>query len=124
MNKTTEQKSIELVKKYEKKAGRLIEVVERNGYDIKSRNRLIEVKGFKSSITSSNYRDIYGSIDKLDRSKYWIYIVYDINTKHPKLLKIPPRLTKRKDVVKKNPKKYIVHPLRIKKEFNLKTESI
>jgi|YelNatPaOPRAMG01_1025707.scaffolds.fasta_scaffold133037_1 hypothetical protein len=98
MSSITEQKAIQIVMNYEKSQGREPKDVSKTkcGYDIKSGERCIEVKGQSSKragwIWISN--SIVRKLGK-DLSNYYIYIVYDINNK-PKLKILEP------DVIFKN----------------------
>jgi len=82
-----EQQAMEIVMKYEKSQGRNPKDVSRTrcGYDIKSGNRYIEVKGQGSKkaewiwISNSIVRNLGKNL-----ANYYIYIVYDIKNK-PKL---------------------------------------
>ena len=90
----TEKKSMEIVMEYEKKEGRNPKDVSKTrcGYDIKSRGRCIEVKGMKHKraqwfwINNSIVRRLGKSL-----SKYYVYIVYNINDK-PKLKILDPNI--------------------------------
>ncbi len=92
MANSVEQKAMDIVMNYEKLQGRKPENVCRTrcGYDIKSSDRCIEVKGQSSQragwiwISNSITRNLGKNL-----SNYYIYIVYDIN-KEPKLKIIDP----------------------------------
>lgn len=98
MANPTEQQAMEIVMKYEKSQGRSPKDVSRTkcGYDIKSGNRYIEVKGQGSKkaewiwITNSIVRNLGRNL-----ANYYIYIVYDVKDK-PKLKILEP------DVIFKN----------------------
>ena len=98
MANTIEQKVIEIVMKYEKLQGREPKDVSRTkcGYDIKSTERYIEVKGQSKKRAGRIRMDhaivrIFGK----DSPNYYIYIVYDIKNE-PKLKILEP------DVIFKN----------------------
>jgi len=98
MEKTVEKKAIEIVMDYEWNQKRNPEDVstKKCGYDIKSRDRFIEVKG--QSRKKASWIWINNSIvRKLGKnlSKYYVYIVYDIKN-NPKLKILEP------DVIFKN----------------------
>ncbi len=92
MPRDVENKAIALVVEYERKQGRNPRIVSRTGcgYDIKSENRCIEVKG--QSMKNPDFIYLYKkTLAKLgaDTLNYYIYVVYDINNK-PKLKILPP----------------------------------
>lgn len=94
MVKSTEQKAMEIVMRYERKQGRKPKDVSKTrcGYDIKSGNRCIEVKGESSKRASWVW--INNSIvRKLGKklANYYVYIVYDIKNK-PKLKTLEPNV--------------------------------
>ncbi|KKU29936.1 hypothetical protein A3G55_01315 [Candidatus Giovannonibacteria bacterium RIFCSPLOWO2_12_FULL_44_25] len=88
----TEKQAIEIVMEYERKNGRKPEEVSNKkcGYDIKSGDRFIEVKGQKAK-----QPDVIGlyktTLSKLGDNilHYFIYLVYDIKS-NPKLKILPP----------------------------------
>ena len=92
MVNAVEQKAVNIVLKYEKKQGRKPINVSRDkcGYDIKSDDRFIEVKGTKGKkagwflITNTIVRTLGKNL-----SNYYVYIVYDIN-ENPKLKILDP----------------------------------
>jgi len=91
--KSTEMMAIEYVQEYEKKHGRNpIDVSKKGvGYDIKSGNRLIEVKGqaaIKPDFIYLYKRTLQNLGD--DILNYYIYLVYDVKNE-PKLKILPPR---------------------------------
>lgn len=88
----TERQAIELVMNYEKRQGRNPQDVSTKhlGYDIKSDERLIEVKGQKAKKPDFVY--LYKrTLQKLGDNalRYYIYLVYDIK-REPKLKILPP----------------------------------
>ena len=112
MANAVERKAITLVMEYEKLQNREPEDVSKQkcGYDIKSGDRYIEVKGQSSKWADGIW--IYASIVRKlgkDLSNYYVYIVYDIKN-NPKLKILEP------DVIFKN--------LRIDPCFLLKTAVI
>jgi hypothetical protein len=92
MPNVTEIKAMDFVINYEKEQGRNPKDVSKTGcgYDIRSDERCIEVKG-----QSSKQPDFIGLYKKTlknlgkDVLNYYIYLVYDIK-EHPKLKIIPP----------------------------------
>ena len=97
--KSTEQKAMKIVMKYERKQGREPKDVSRTrcGYDIKSGKRCIEVKGKAQEGRVPQWISLYKRvISKLGKKvmNYYIYIVYDIDRKKgkPKLIILPPKV--------------------------------
>jgi len=79
---TTEQKAMKIVAKYELKQGRRPHDVSKTkcGYDIKSGNRRIEVKGQKRQ--RAGWITIHNSIVRnlgRELAQYYVYVVYDID---------------------------------------------
>jgi len=94
--KNTEQKAMEYVMNYEMNNERSsIDVSKKGcGYDIESKNRYIEVKGFKNVRypSLSLYKRLPEQLGKkIDR--YYIYVVYDLDNS-PKLKIIEPSVVK------------------------------
>ena len=92
MADTIEQKAMKIAMRYEKSRGKNPKDVSRTrcGYDIKSGNRCIEVKGKTSK--KAGWFLIHNSIVRnLGKSliNYYIYVVYDLNNK-PKLKVLDP----------------------------------
>lgn len=88
----TEKRAMMLVMDYERKQGRNPEDVSKKkcGYDIKSDNRLIEVKG--QSAKKPDFISLYKqALNKLGDNTihYYIYLVYDLKER-PKLKILPP----------------------------------
>ena len=98
MANTVEQKAVKLVMEYESSQDRKPKDVSKQkcGYDIKSGDRCIEVKGVSSKKTSWILinNSIVRSLGK-NLSNYYVYIVYDIKN-NPKLKILEP------DVIFKN----------------------
>jgi len=92
MTNTVEQKAIKIVMEYEISQGRKPKDVskQRCGYDIKSGDRCIEVKGESSKRASWIWISdtIVRNLGK-ELSNYYVYIVYDIK-KNPKLKILEP----------------------------------
>lgn len=91
--KSTEMIAIDFVKKYEKRHGRIpVDVSKKGvGYDIRSGNRLIEVKGQSAVMPDFIYlykRTLQNLGDNI--LNYYIYLVYDVKNK-PKLKILLPR---------------------------------
>jgi len=98
MANTAEQKAMKIVMKYEKSKDRKPKDVSKQkcGYDIKSGDRCIEVKGQSSKRADGIWinNSIVRNLGK-DLSNYYVYIVYDIKN-NPKLKILEP------DVIFKN----------------------
>jgi len=112
MTTTVEQKSMKIVMEYERAQGRKPKDVSRTkcGYDIKSGDRCIEVKGESKKRASRIWinNSIVRNLGK-NLSNYYVYIVYDIKS-NPKLKILEP------DVIFKN--------LKIDTKFRLTTAVI
>lgn len=93
MPNIVERKAIELVKEFERKHGRQPKEIKAGGYDIKSGNRCIEVKGSSDKNIPSFVWISRTILRKLgeDVINYYIYIIYDIKRK-PKLLILPSKI--------------------------------
>ena len=98
MANTVEQKAIKIVMEYEKSKGRKPKDVSKQkcGYDIKSGDKYIEVKGVSSKSASWIWisNSIVRNLGK-ELSNYYVYIVYNIKD-NPKLKILEP------DVIFKN----------------------
>ncbi|MBL7131324.1 MAG: DUF3883 domain-containing protein [Candidatus Omnitrophica bacterium] len=93
MPNIVERKAIDMVMEFERQEGRNPKEIKLGGYDIKSGNRCIEVKGSSDNNIPSFIwinRTILKKLGK-DVINYYIYIVYDIKRK-PKLLILPSDL--------------------------------
>lgn len=93
MPNIVERKAIELVKEFEIKQGRQPKEIRAGGFDIKSGDRCIEVKGVSDKNIPSFIWISRTILKKLgeDVINYYIYIVYDIKRK-PKLLILPSKI--------------------------------
>jgi hypothetical protein len=120
LKREIEEKAIQYVMEIEKSEGRIpIRVSETEHYDIKSTEpaigdvRFIEVKGHSGP-------DVFGELTedeaKLAREKgeaYWLYIVYDVGSGNPKLLRFrDPFKTMNWEVFEKVEKRYMLWPKR------------
>lgn len=120
--KTTEQKAMDIVMKFERKCGREPKDVSKTGcgYDIKSNKRLIEVKGKAQEGRIPQWINLYKKlISKLgkDIMNYYVYIVYDVRKKkgNPKLLIFPPEIVLSNLEIDTN---FVFYPKRVLKEHN------
>ena len=118
LKKEVEEKAVQYVMEVERLEGRIpIRVSEQEHYDVKSVEpttgivRLIEVKGHSGSEV---YGELTGPEAEFAREKggdYWLYIVYDIGSGKPKLLKFrDPFKTMNWKVFEKVEKRYILWP--------------
>ena len=116
-----EKKAIEKVLADEKAEGRTPFLMpETEHYDIKSVNlstgeiRLIEVKGHKGLEIYAELTEEEAKVAAKEKEKYWLYIVYDIGSGHPKVLKFQnPLETMYIQVFEKVQKRYILRPKRV-----------
>lgn len=92
---TQEERSIEYVKRFEKRQGRKPVDMSKKliGYDVKSGNRYIEVKSRPGEKIQPHLTLYKGLLSKLGKniSHYFIYVVYDMD-RAPKLVIIPPEV--------------------------------
>jgi superfamily II DNA or RNA helicase len=118
LKREVEEKSIQYVMEFEKSQGRIpVRVPEAEHYDIKSVElatgdvRFIEVKGHYGP-------EVFGELTeeeaKLAREKgeaYWLYIVYDVGSEEPKLLRFKdPFRTMNWEVFEKVERRFILWP--------------
>lgn len=93
MPKNIENEAVKIAMKYEKRrTGKLPESVSRTrcGYDLESKDRCIEVKGFCNERypSISLYKELKKKLEGKEQ-KYYVYIVFDIDNK-PKLKILSP----------------------------------
>jgi hypothetical protein len=113
-----EKKAIKKVLADEKAEGRTPFLMpETEHYDIKSINlstgeiRLIEVKGHKGLEIYAELTEEEAKVAAKEKENYWLYIVYDIGSEHPKVLKFQnPLETMNIQVFEKVQKRYILRP--------------
>jgi len=118
IKKEIEKKAIEIVLAVEKNEGRIPYIVsETEHYDIKSINlstgeiRLIEVKGHKGPEIYAELTEDEAKAAAKEKEKYWLYIVYDIGSGQPKVLRFQNPLEKMYlQVFEKIQKRYILRP--------------
>ncbi|MEM0023430.1 MAG: helicase-related protein [Thermofilaceae archaeon] len=89
-----EKKAVELVLNSEREEGRIAEIVpESEHYDVKSIDprsgeiRKIEVKGHAGPEIYGELTSSEAELARRERDSYWLYIVYDIMSGSPKLLR-------------------------------------
>jgi len=113
-----ERRAVEKVLADEKAEGRLPFLVpETEHYDIKSINpstgevRLIEVKGHKGLEIYAELTEEEAKLASKEKERYWLYIVYDIESGQPKVLKFQnPLETMDLQVFERIQKRYILRP--------------
>jgi len=94
IKKEVEEKALEIVMKTEKDEKRVPKrVPETEHYDVRSVDpstgevRLIEVKGHKGPEVYGELTENEAELAKKEHDRYWLYIVYDIGSEKPKLLR-------------------------------------
>jgi superfamily II DNA or RNA helicase len=94
IKKEIEEEAIRITLEIEKKENRIPErVSEKEHYDIRSIDpltrevRIIEVKGHGGSEVYGELTDDEVKVAEKERDRYWLYIVYDIICRKPKLLR-------------------------------------
>jgi superfamily II DNA or RNA helicase len=117
VKKEIEKQAVEKVLADEKAEGRIPFLMpETEHYDVKSINpltgeiRLIEVKGHKGLEIYAELTEDEAKVAK-EKEKYWLYIVYDIGSGQPKVLRFQnPLETMDLQVFEKVQKRYILRP--------------
>lgn len=118
IKKKIEEQAINIVLQMERAEGRLAETVsEREHYDIMSIDpttrdvRLIEVKGHKGLEIYAELTEDEAQTAGKERERYWLYIVYDIGSGCPKVLKFQNPLESMDiRVIERREKRYILRP--------------
>ncbi|MEM2153191.1 MAG: helicase-related protein [Candidatus Bathyarchaeia archaeon] len=118
VKRVIEEEAINFVLKIEANEGRIAATVPPSEhYDIKSIDpktgevRKIEVKGHAGSSVYGELTDDEAELAKKERDNYWLYIVYDVKSSSPKLLKFRnPLETMNWKVFEKVEKRYILWP--------------
>ncbi|MCX8185271.1 MAG: helicase-related protein [Sulfolobales archaeon] len=118
IKREVEKKAIEKVLADERAEGRLPFLMpEREHYDIRSVNpstgevRLIEVKGHKGLEIYAELTEDEARVASREKERYWLYIVYDIESGQPKTLKIQNPLENMDlQVFERIQKRYILRP--------------
>jgi hypothetical protein len=113
-----EKKAVEIVKQKEKEENRIPqEVPVEEHYDIKSVDpltgeiRLIEVKGHKGPEVYGELTASEAKLAEVEGERYWLYIVFDIGSKDPKLLRFrDPLKTMNWRIFEKVEKRFILWP--------------
>jgi len=118
VKKEIERQAIEKVLAYERAEGRLPSLMPpTEHYDIKSVNpstgevRLIEVKGHKGLEIYAELTEDEAKVATKEKERYWLYIVYDIESGQPKILKFQnPLETMDLQIFERVQKRYILRP--------------
>ena len=118
VKKEIEEKAVEVVLEEERKEGRIPErVPETEHYDVRSIHpstgeiRLIEVKGHKKCEVYAELTDDEAKLAERESDKYWLYIVYDIGSGNPKLLRFrDPLRTMNLETFEKVERRYRLWP--------------
>ena len=113
-----EEQAIEKVLATERAEGRIPSLMpETEHYDIKSvdpftgKIRLIEVKGHRGLEIYAELTEDEADLAAKAKENYWLYIVYDIGSGQPKLLRFQnPLETMRLEVYERIQKRYILRP--------------
>jgi superfamily II DNA or RNA helicase len=118
MKRRVEEIAMRIVIEKEKEEGRIPErVAESEHYDIKSVNpetgeiRIIEVKGHEGSGVYAELTEEEAKLAERECDRYWLYIVYDIGSENPKLLRFRnPFKTMNLKTFEKIVRRYILQP--------------
>ncbi|MEM1574083.1 MAG: helicase-related protein [Candidatus Methanomethylicaceae archaeon] len=118
IKKEIEKQAIQIVIEAEKADGRIPTLVpETEHYDIKSIDlitgeiRIIEVKGHKGHEVYAELTKDEASIAEKEKERYWLYIVYNIGSEKPKILKFKDPLTSMNwKIFEKIERRYILWP--------------
>ena len=118
VKKEIEKQAVEKVLADEKAEGRIPFLMpETEHYDVKSINpstgeiRLIEVKGHEGLEIYAELTEDEAKVAAKEKEKYWLYIVYDIGSGQPKLLRFQnPLETMDLQVFEKIQKRYVLRP--------------
>ncbi|MDW7970201.1 MAG: DUF3883 domain-containing protein, partial [Sulfolobales archaeon] len=113
-----EKRAIEEVLAYERAKGREpTDVSATEHYDIRSVNpstgevRYIEVKGHKGLEISAEITESEAEVAQREKERYWLYIVYDIGSGHPKILEFQnPLETMDMQVFERRERRYFLRP--------------
>jgi superfamily II DNA or RNA helicase len=118
LKKEIEKQAIEKVLSEEKAEGRIPFLMpETEHYDIKSVNpstgeiRLIEVKGHEGLEIYAELTEGEAEVAEKEKDRYWVYIVYDIGSGRPKVLKFQnPLRTMNLQVLERVQRRFILRP--------------
>ena len=101
INKKIKERSYEIVRQYEEKNGRKVEIgnYEKDGYDLKSENttevRHIEVKGSKSDTIAWRWLEEKQFQNIQKDPGFFVYIVKNVFSEKPEILELPPEKLKK-----------------------------
>jgi len=118
VKKEIEKQAVEKVMAVEKAEGRIPFLVpEEEHYDVRSINpytgeiRLIEVKGHKGLEIYGELTEDEAKVAAKEKERYWLYIVYDVESGQPKMLRFQnPLETMDLQVFERIQKRYILRP--------------
>ncbi len=118
IKKEIEKQAVEKVLSDERAEGRIPFLMPETGhYDIKSINpstseiRLIEVKGHKGLEIYAELTEDEAGVAEKEKDRYWVYIVYDIGSGRPKVLRFQnPLETMDLQVFERIQRRYILRP--------------
>ena len=118
LKKEIEKRAIEKVLSEEKAEGRIPFLMpETEHYDIRSVNpstgeiRLIEVKGHEGLEIYAELTEGEAEVAEKEKDRYWVYIVYDIGSGRPKVLKFQnPLRTMNLQVLERVQRRFILRP--------------
>ncbi|MEM2998512.1 MAG: DUF3883 domain-containing protein [Thermoproteota archaeon] len=118
VKREVEKQAVEKVIEVEKAEGRLpILMPETEHYDVKSVNtstgeiRMIEVKGHKGREIYAELTEDEARVAAKEKERYWLYIVYDIRSGQPGLLRFQnPLESMNLQVFERIQKRYILRP--------------
>ncbi len=121
VKKEVERIAVEKVLAIEKAEGRIPSLVpETEHYDIKSVDpstgevRLIEVKGHKGLSVYAELTEEEAKLAVKEKERYWLYIVYDIGSGQPKVLRFQnPLETMDIQVFERIQRRYLLKPKRV-----------
>ena len=100
-NKKIKERSYEIVREYEAKNGRKVDVgnYEKDGYDLKSESsteiRHIEVKGSQSDTIAWRWLEEKQFQNIQKDPKFFVYIVKKVLSEEPEILELPPEKLKK-----------------------------
>ena len=118
VKRMVEEEAVKFVIEKERAEGRIPEKMPNSEhYDVRSINpstgeiRLIEVKGHKGPEVYGELTDDEAKLAGVEGERYWLYIVYDIGSGKPKLLRFrDPLKTMNWKVLEKIEKRYLLWP--------------
>lgn len=123
IKRKVEEIAVEIVMKVEREEGRIPRrMPEYMPYDIESIDpntgeiRIIEVKGHSSTQVHAELTENEYKVAEREKDRYWLYIVYDIKTRTPKILRFQnPLETMNIEIIEKRrmEKRFILRPRKV-----------